>query len=121
MTMVLKKFYDYSNYFYMLTRKSGAVIIEGSDEQKPPRDPPETLLRLFMSIEEASTYRSRCGHEDAIVGKTTLMDLWTLLEKLSEVSETKYKCPLAVEISAFDIRGNMFCAEVLHSLQALPS
>jgi len=119
---LLNKLYSYAAPFYLLIRPNGIIVVESPKDQEEPRDPPETVLRLFMSVSDADTYRSRSQFSgDARVQKTTLVGLWALLEKLNEISESQFKCPVAVEVSAVNARGEVVTVDVLHSRNMLPA
>ena len=119
---IITRMHDYGGSFYILVRRGGAFVIERPEEQDPPRDPPETVLRLFLSVEDATTYRERRGSEkNASIGKVTILGLWGILEKLTEVSQKDFECPVAVEVSAVDLRGEIVTVDTLHSLHSLPA
>lgn len=113
---ILRRLHDYGGSFYMLVRKDGAIVVEAPEEQEPAPEPREARLRLFTSAEDARGYRSSCGFAaNATVGKTTLVALWGVLDKLDEVSQNHFKCPIAVEVSVLDPSGAVVCIDVLHS------
>lgn len=116
---LLTRFYRTTDDFFLLIREDGAFVIEAADEQEPPRDPAETILRLFSSPTEVKEYRSR-NKTPTKIGKTTLEELWPLLERLNEASERSFNCPLAVEISGLSASGEVITVEQLHSAHRIP-
>lgn len=107
----LRKFYDFRGTFYLLVRTNGVFVVE-----TPENMPQETILRLFMSEKEAIRHRSLSQFRvDTKVGGTTLINLWSVLDKIEESSFRQYNRPVRVEVSAIGDDGDPVTIETLHS------
>ena len=108
---LISRFYDYVDPFYILVRKDGVFVVE-----TPDTFPQETVLRLFMKEAEAIKHRSLSQFKvDTKVGKTTILDLWDLLDRIESSSLRQYGRSVRVEVSAIDGDGNPITLDILHS------
>jgi hypothetical protein len=115
----LRRLYNFKEPFYLLIQETAIFIVEGPDASG--RVPPEAVLTLFMSPQDAAMFRDVRGLSPSLeVRKITLVGLWNLLDRIDELSQKMYNAPIRIEVAAFDGR-RFFTVDTLHSIYELAS
>lgn len=118
----LRRFYEHGNNFYLLVRDNGVIVVEGPDEHDSD-GPPETLLRLFMNVEDATRYRDRDRSSKRLeteIMKITLVGLWGILPKLDSLSMSNFNAPIRIEVACMPHGEDVTYVDTLHSIYELP-
>jgi hypothetical protein len=103
--------------FYVLVRSTGILVVEA-----PGGDPPETMLRIFYSLQDANRYKAvSASPRETKVMRTTLIDLWALLPNINSLSQTQFQAPVSVVISGMPAQGRVFSVRKIFSSHTLRS
>ncbi len=120
-TEILRKFYEHGNDFFILIRENGIILVEGPEEHAR-EGPRETLLRLFLNVDDATRYRDRSNYRDETrVMKITLVGLWNLLSRIDALSMSQFDAPIRIEVAYMPDGKDVQCVDTLHSIYELPS
>jgi hypothetical protein len=120
----LKKLYHHQGDYFMLV-KPGAIIL-----CDPPADldrvygikkAKESVVRVFLSVQDAEAFRDRNGNDDARITRTTLVGLFNLIPRIDSLSKRQYKAPVRIEVTVMDSEGCPRSIDTLHSTYELLS
>jgi hypothetical protein len=105
-----------SKKLFVLMRGNGIMILEDPKEAGY-LNPPETVLRVFMSARELRQYMAMKADDanELRVGKTDLLTIWNLLGHINGLSIQQFKAPVRVELSSIKEDGTVADITTLHS------
>jgi|SRR6185436_8053238 len=119
----IKEMYE-SDLFYAVISSDGLYFIETPGEQGlTEQDTQESLLRLFLSKDEADAY---CDYLNVLVGtfsvvSTNLIHVWSLLRDIDEMSMTIHGCTVRVAVCYLDNNYWPQDIDTLYSIFAIPN
>ena len=116
----LHRFYNFSGSFFILVQRDGSLVIEKGNVEDGIQK--ETILRIFMTIEDAVFYRNKSMDRiNDRVMKVTLVGLWSLLGKVNDFSNKEFNLPVRVDVSSISDIGLPVSIDILHSAYSLHS
>lgn len=114
---LIKQAYN-AEEFYVVISSDGIFFSESPEEQGLTEDEvQESLLRLFVSREEADAYCDfvKVSYGDVYVTPVTLKDVWYLLSDIEDLSSTMFNCPVRIAVCKLDEDSWPVEIDILHS------
>lgn len=95
--------------YYIALQPDGLIFMESPEDQGlTDEDEEESLIRLFLSEEDASIYCDMVNavHGDEVrVDHITIKRLWELLPAIDGASKSFFKCPVRGSFCSLDSDG----------------
>lgn len=122
-TELIKQAYEATSYYAVISAE-GLFFAESPEEQGlHEEDVQESLLRLFLSKEDAEAYCDyvRVMYGDMNVSEVALKDVWYLLDDIEQLSETQHGCPVRIAACVLDEDNWPVDVDTFHSALMLPN